>query len=250
MIAKLHLFLILIFSIHACCFSSEPDYNTFSSFEELIVYETNQIANLDLSNYEDLADAYLNRAESYLISSKYELALEDIEKAYELSGYCRQEVRSLILLRSLLDLAFSYALLDKLDEFHRIESELKELFDAFECSRVEKRQASNRSKFHSGHAARSTNSEKPILGPDRISIDDCVDRAEKIAGAARILILKARVDVQAFLNILIQDLETRAIRCCLGGGIWKACLQPIANKWQQWNEKWRVFGIPPDPAWD
>jgi hypothetical protein len=231
-------------------YSEGPDYGLFSSFEELIVYETTQISELSSSSYEDLADAYMNRGESYLLSDHYELALEDFQNGHESAGLCSSKTKSTLLLRSLFGMLFSYGMMGKMNELYFIEGEIRKIFNNFDCKRVGKKSDLSRSRLHLEHSLAAKDSEKPILGPDRISIDDCIDRAQKTAKASRILILKAPLSVQTILNILIDDLQDRAIYCCLSGGIWKACLRPILNKWQLWNEKWKTFGIPPDPAWD
>jgi hypothetical protein len=49
---------------------------------------------------------------------------------------------------------------------------------------------------------------------------------------------------------LIHSLEKKALRCCETGGLWSACIKPLADKLHAWNQKWKVFGIPPDPSWD
>lgn len=247
---KSPLFFILSFLMNSFVFSEEINYHSFSSFDELISYETNQIANFYSGDYENLSDAYINRGESHLLAGNYELAATDLKNGYEIAELCDLEVKPVLLLRSLLGLAFSYGIMNEIEEFHLIEQEIRNLFDMLDCEKTEKRQSSNHSGFHLGYSAMASKVEKPILGPDRISITDCVDTARGTARASRILILKAKLEVQTFLNILIDDLENRAVRCCIAGGIWKACLQPIVNKWQKWNEKWKVFGIPPDPAWD
>ncbi|MCI0381751.1 MAG: hypothetical protein L0207_01675 [Chlamydiae bacterium] len=55
-----------------------------------------------------------------------------------------------------------------------------------------------------------------------------------------------RREVVFLLNKLIFDLENKCIRCCETGNFWTNCLSPIVSK----LEKWRIFGIPSDPAWD
>ncbi len=247
---KWHLFFVLSFILNISVFSEEINYSMFSSFNELISYETNQIHIFYSGGFEDLSNAYLNRGESHLLAGNYNLAVEDLKNGYELAEICDPDVKPMLMLRSLLGLVFSYGIMDEMEEFHSTEQEIRNLFDTFECKKIEKRQDSNRPGFRFGYSAMAANAEKPILGPDEISISECVRRARTIAGSSRILISNSRVDVQTFLNTLISDLEERSVRCCYAGGVWKACLQPIANKWQKWNEKWNVFGIPPNPAWD
>lgn len=48
----------------------------------------------------------------------------------------------------------------------------------------------------------------------------------------------------------IDEMKEAALNCCYRGGLWSACLKPMAEKFHQWNQKWKLFGIPPDPAWD
>jgi len=252
LLRKWHLFFILSFILKTPVFSEEINYGMFSSFEELISYETNQILFFHSEDFEALSNAYINRGESYLIAGNYNLAIEDLKNGYEVAELCNSDVKTALCLRSLLGLVFSYGIMDEMEEFHVIEQEIRNLFGAFECRTLEKRQHLNRSGSRFGYSAMTTHSsvEQPIHGPDKISIADCIDRARGTARASRILILRAKLEVQTFLNILIDDLEDRAVRCCIAGGLWKACLQPIVNKWQKWNEKWKVFGIPPDPTWD
>lgn len=55
---------------------------------------------------------------------------------------------------------------------------------------------------------------------------------------------------QLVLRRVIDDLANQARQCCWRGGVWKGCIQKLANKFHIWNQKWKAFGIPPDPAWD
>ncbi|MEK7339314.1 MAG: hypothetical protein WBD50_02280 [Candidatus Rhabdochlamydia sp.] len=81
-------------------------------------------------------------------------------------------------------------------------------------------------------------SDQPILGPDRISIEECIERAQTTASCAKVIIGFSKSRAQFILNSLVNDLEDRAIRCCMAGGLWKACLPPLVNKWHRWNEKY------------
>jgi len=89
-----------------------------------------------------------------------------------------------------------------------------------------------------------------ITGPDQISIRDCLARVETIEKLAKELVSFAKQPFQSTLNILIDDLARRATRCCWAGGLWKGCLQPLADKWYKWDQKWKLFHIPPDPVND
>lgn len=52
------------------------------------------------------------------------------------------------------------------------------------------------------------------------------------------------------LGSIIAILEQKALDCCVAGGLWKACVGPLAEKFNNWNQKWKVLRIPPDPAFD
>ena len=129
------IFLITIFS-----FAEDLNYSRFSSYEELIVYESEKILNLAFSDCEELANAYMDRAESYIINSNYLLALEDLQKGYHLAEFCRPQARPLILTRPLFDLAFSYALMGNMEELQLVGCQLGKVFDTFDCTKTEKKQ--------------------------------------------------------------------------------------------------------------
>lgn len=80
---------------------------------------------------------------------------------------------------------------------------------------------------------------------------ECLERVgNTVSMSKKLIAFVKRKEVVFLLTTLIDGLEERASRCCRAGGLWKACLQPLVNKWHLWNQKWKVFGIPPDPAWD
>ena len=134
-----------------------------------------------------------------------------------------------------------------MDEFYITAESLKTLLSSYKCPCNQDSQPHSIARKISPHIYAS----KPILGPERISISDCIDFAESTAEKCGYLIsFVPKAAVQVTLQILISDLKQRAISCCRAGGLWKACLKPILDKWQVWNEKWNLFKIPPNPAWD
>lgn len=91
----------------------------------------------------------------------------------------------------------------------------------------------------------------PILGPDKIAVEECLNRVYGTAKRANDLILFVkRPEVRFMLRSIIEGLEGSAALCCRDGGLWKTCVGPLMDKWYLWNEKWKLFGIPPDPSWD
>lgn len=234
---------------------SELDYASYSSIEEVIEQETLQIHSTSAEDYETLGHAYASRGESYLIAEKYEEALADLLAGYKLVKFCGPEEGAAIAVRTLLDLAIVYGNLGQLDEVLLLADRLQGVSEI--CPHSWYYQLDDLPILQSSFDSRSrpeiqlvANTDRPIVGPKSISVHDCIEYTQGTARAARALIVKARPEVQFLLQVLIDDLENRAINCCHSGGVWKGCLQPLVNKWRQWNQKWQVFKIPPDPAWD
>jgi hypothetical protein len=89
-----------------------------------------------------------------------------------------------------------------------------------------------------------------IYGPDQVSVKDCIDFINNTIDLAKLLISKSPSSFRGILTFTIEQLGRQARNCCLSGGLWKGCVQTLCNKYHQWNQKWKLFGIPPDPAWD
>lgn len=92
--------------------------------------------------------------------------------------------------------------------------------------------------------------DAPIFGPDKISVNDCIDLIDNTVGYCKLLICRSPPPARATLSFVIDQIAKEGRKCCYVGGVWKGCFQPLANKYHEWNQKWKVFGIPPDPAWD
>lgn len=113
-----------------------------------------------------------------------------------------------------------------LDDLYATADSLKSIFNSFECNCDQNRNNPIANKNVLQHVYAS----KPILGPDRIPVQDCMNFAESTAEKCLYLMaLVPKAHVQITLQILIDDLEKRAKSCCKAGGIWKACLQPIVD---------------------
>jgi hypothetical protein len=255
-LSNVFIFCCLNFSV---CNSKETDYSLFNSVEEIIEYETAEILKISTNDHAALSDAYCTRGESFLLGENYELALLDFEKSYELAKFISTEDLIIVLFRPLFGLALVYGHLNLEEQFTAAISEMRAILETCSCCDREQNTEHLFSKNHSelnfherfNYISNSTKiPDQPILGPDHISIRDCIDRVDATQNAAKLLIVKAKAEFQYILNNIIDDLAVRARNCCRAGGIWKTCLQPIVNRWHQWNEKWKIFGIPPDPAWD
>ncbi len=228
--------LILFFMfISSSIYAFKVDYSQFSTPEELIAYEKSKIEEGGLES-DELAEAYIDLGESYLFNDQYELGLEYLSIGYEISQNSPKKQKETFP-RVLFGLAVIYANLNQMEESYFMLESIQTELQKYNCKE--------------NHAFLTQVNNTPILGPDKISTRECVTRAANTADSARGLIsLVPRKEVRFLLQTLIKGLENSAIDCCYAGGVWKACLQPIVNKWHLWNEKWKVFKIPPDPAWD
>jgi len=227
------------------CVGIELDYSHFRSIEEVIDYETVQIANTSSDNYSTLIDIYFSRAESYLLLNMQNQALNDLEMGFKLAQYCNENECTFLFLRYLFDSAILYGLMDRMDDLYNSAASIQELLT---YSMHEKR-CENQNILPTFSKVNLT--DRPILGPNKITIDECFEFVQGTSSKLRYLIsLVPKAEAQVILHITIDGLHNEALRCCSAGGIWKACLQPLVNKWYNWNEKYKLLGIPPDPAWD
>ena len=200
----------------------------FHSIQEVLDFETTQIADLGS------ADCYINRAESYLLCQDYDLALSDLEVGYQLLQNTEDNLT--LRFRSLFGLAIVYANIDQLENFNAVVNSIEEFLDAHKCTGCSE-------KHHSvelcSYVRLLVSDDAPE--PERISVEACIERANNTAKYARILIDKSHPAARFVLNALVTRLTNKAIKCCVAGGLWKGCIQPLATKWQEWNEKWKIF---------
>ena len=88
---------------------------------------------------------------------------------------------------------------------------------------------------------------KEIFGENEISIEDCIKRTENTVNAIKDILALTSVSPKwkaAFIASLYL-LEDKAISCCRAGGVWKACLQPLLEKWinlKEWERECRRSG--------
>lgn len=212
---------------------------------EIIEHETAELSDIPNSEYELLAEGYLSRGESYLICERFKEAVSDLQKGYELAAFCKDDEKRALALRSLFGLALAYGYLDMLEEVYASARSMRAILDSCNCA-----DCNEFLKVGLHELNHSTLVNQPILGPTQISVSECVDRVNGVQNASKVLIVKAKPEIQIVLHIMIDDLADRARFCCRRGGVWKGCLQPVVNKWHLWNEKWKLFAIPPDPSWD
>ena len=94
-----------------------------------------------------------------------------------------------------------------------------------------------------------TQTKIEFANPDEyISAAECRDRVTGSANQLRLFIsplIKSTAKRAIFLKF-IDALEDQGYYCCRDGTFWTTCVTPIFEK----LNKWRVIGIPSDPAWD
>ncbi|MGL4540625.1 MAG: hypothetical protein ACRCU0_06615 [Candidatus Rhabdochlamydia sp.] len=225
-IQKILLFSFLFLLLQLNCHAQNPSFN---SVQEVLDFETAQIADLGS------ADSYINRAESYLLCQKYELALVDLETGYKLVQ--NRDDNPVLHFRSLFGLAIVYANIDELDQFHMIVDSMEVFLDAYKCTGCLEK--------HTSVDLCSYILEKILVAdthePEQISVEACIEKANNTAKYARILIEKSHPAARFVLNALVNRLTNKAIKCCVAGGLWRGCIKPLATKWHEWNEKWKIF---------
>lgn len=82
---------------------------------------------------------------------------------------------------------------------------------------------------------------------EKISIGTCIDRVKGVSNALKFGIAFVKKGHYAFiLNAFVDALQERCMSCCESGTFWTTCVSPILVK----LDKWKLLGIPDDPAWD
>lgn len=210
--------------ILSCLIFLQLNCYAFHSIQEVLDSETAKIANFHS------ADSYINRAESYLLCQKYELALSDLRIGNQLA-----KDSPVLLFRSLFGLAIAYANINQLPEFYAIAEHIENFLDAHKCIECSAKESTELCSYALEKALTSD------AEPDRISVEACIEKANNTAKYARVLIDKSHPAAKFVLNALISRLTNKAITCCAAGGLWRGCIQPLATKWQEWNEKWKII---------
>ncbi|MBM3207063.1 MAG: hypothetical protein FJZ57_00425 [Chlamydiae bacterium] len=220
---------------------------------ETIELEGKKIEACDKGNFAKLSEYYADRADSFLLTGYIAEAIEDFSTShYYAEKLSDNYLTKALKFRSLFGNLFCYGIIGDESYITHLSTQLLELIYSSECSSCSdnKKPTAHISSFQQVKALFAKSDDVPIYGPEVISIQDCIDMVDNTSSFAKILILKSPANVRGTLNYILDQLTSAARRCCKAGGLWKACFQPLANKYHTWNQKWQVLGIPPDPAWD
>lgn len=68
-------------------YANEIDYRNCESIQDIIAIETQEIADTNPADHDELAQLYVSRGESYLLDAQYEKAVEDFQNANSHLGY-------------------------------------------------------------------------------------------------------------------------------------------------------------------
>jgi hypothetical protein len=244
------LVIVFIFQIYPAQSDSQRRY-----IEDLIVTESSTITHS--KSLEGKLNGIISRAESYLLCGDNQKAISDYETASFLIDNLEQfsEDKIYFSFRSSFGLMIAYVNENMEDRGWECYNLLKTTLDTLPCGD----QTSKHDSFDSellfslskGEDLDAIFVNRPIEGPDQIPLQDCLSLVNNTERLCKVLIGYVKSPgAQATLSLLIDSLTDSARRCCLGGGLWKACVGPLLQKWSKWDQRWQMLRIPPDPAND
>jgi tetratricopeptide (TPR) repeat protein len=242
------------------CSAQAIDYGKCQSIEDVISKESEEIEHMSPSDHDELAYLYVSRGESHLLNAQYEKALDDFQNANSHLRYSRDA-------KTLMSVAFRAAFgevigYDNLGLYENAEQAIRQLqfiVRHFECDDfIGSRPCQERILLLANRAqCNEIHADSLILRNVALDPNEsqpkwwCEKTVKNTTAVLRGLAANIPSSVTRFSALeLIKTMEEKAIKCCYAGGLWSACLKPLADKFEQWNRKWKVLGIPPDPAWD
>jgi len=212
-------------------------YGYCNEFENLILFETQEINDASPYEYDRLAESYTSRAESYMLCKNHHQALKDFQKArFYLKKSQNDEVFFGVGFRTSFGLAIVHDNLGNLDEASQSIGLLHDYLNLLpSCNPGSLR-------------IDEMNENYPdIIGPNYIDSSLC---EEFVEGTAELMIGLASLSPNATIRIaligVIHALKVRGIKCCNSGNFWKACVAPIARKWKEWKDAQERVGRIPD----
>ena len=220
-------------------------------FAQSIEATSTNIQQADPDDYNTLSDLYSSRGEDYLILDEDQNALTDFLLSYEYALNCNEQDNNL-LFRSLFGAFLVHIRSENIESAQEIFARLQSILSSSSCNECKETRVPLTSRYFKGIFTSSSSHQGdqpdwPIIGPDQIPTRDCLERVATTSKAVRILIAAVKKsEVRTLATLLIDELSDTASRCCRAGGIWKGCLQKLANKLYYW----KVLGVPADPAWD
>lgn len=216
-----------------------------------IRYETEEIQKLQ--NIYGISDEvlwlYNELGISLFFKGDYQVALNNFDYILKKKIH---EKENLLIGAALWGKALCHACLDMTEEmlqdFQMLELYFKHLFQ-FDCPSKRHRRifASSNSVPSFSNLISSTKIEFAYPN-EKISVAECRDRVRGSAEKLRLFIGPLIRDTAKRILFIkfIDALEEEGVFCCRDGSIWTTCVSPILEKLQ----KWKIIGVPADPAWD
>jgi tetratricopeptide (TPR) repeat protein len=235
------------------------NYSECRSIQDAIARETLEIASVDQDNYQELAELYVSRGESYLLDAQHEKAIEDFQKATSyLEHTSDPDTAIFTIFRAVFGQVICYDNLTLNEQVQENLQKLQEISSRIGCTNyienpikktpIERVDFHNKNRrttgskgFHRGNLSRvqeNQDSYDDVLGPNKApSLGWC---EEVIVGVGRamdaIACLAPNYAVKIALIGIIEALMTRGVKCCQSGTFWKACVAPITRKWKEWKD--------------
>ncbi len=179
---------------------------------------------------------YLDRGESYLASGQFDEAIRSLHKGYDINfSEDTESFREELHLRFLFAMMLGYACTDEEAIALKISDYLQNLLDNWECKDCVE--------------IYKCKDEEYVIGPDKQPYDGwCREVVTTTAAALKGVVRGSKLPLAAKESIIftIDKFQGQATICCNKGGLWKACVGPLAKKLHEW----KMLGVPADPMWD
>ena len=225
-------------------FSLEVDYSSICNADEVVLFETQAIMNS--ATLSDKAEGYISRAESYLLMGKDKEALGDYEEGYFIAQTLSDEEKKAFSFRALFGSTIAYFNEDLDEEGWEHFEMMNAVLDTMRCSSSHRDDPSSLLLPCASKPQDQLPAGRQLIGPDRMTIEECEDAVRNTEKQANYLITYATRH-RDILYQTILNLANEARACCRAGRSWKSCLQPLADKWSHWDNQWKRFEIPPYP---
>lgn len=249
-------FLIICFFIDTLSYANEIEHDNCRSIQEIIVKETREIANANPTDYEELAQLYVSRGESFLLDAQYEKAIEDFQNASIHLAYVQNSDDGMVIaFRAEFGKVVSYDNLGMQEQTQQSIQQLQAIVDLVGCKNcIEKHPCSGIISPYIDECnlcdifvyKQNQDCYEDILGPNQAPEPEWCE--EVVVGVGRamdaIACLARNHGVKMVLIGIIEGLIARGVKCCQAGGFWKACVAPITRKWREWENNKEKYILP------
>lgn len=178
----------------------------------------------------------LDTGECYLASGQFDKAIDCLEQGYELN--LNTEISSFqeeLGLRFLFAMMLAYVCSNEELIALNISDHLQNLLDRRECTEC--------------YRIHTCKDEEYVIGPNKEPYDGWCREVVNTTGAALKGVVRGsplHLAAKESIIFTIDKFQEQARNCCARGGLWKACVGPLARKLHEW----KMLGVPADPMWD